>query len=121
MRKNTAYQGIILGQYTQKAWDLMTHEERVRVLEVIEEPHGRSVCSMCSGSGTGEIAHHAVLKMLGRQSDVWHTCESAPAKRQHLIDVVHPRVCTGSTCVFTKLEALAQWVGDCMVHNGSFL
>ena len=81
------YSDTVLGKYFRKIWPLLTRGEQANIKAAVEQELVRSVATMCSGSGSGEIAHHAFLNMMGKESEVFFTCECVAWKQQHLLKV----------------------------------
>ncbi len=117
LRNDTIYEESTLGQYIKKAWDILSDAERCAVVEATGRLGAESCCGLCSGSGMGEIVHHALFTLLGRTNQMSHSCENVGFKQKHLLENVHDKICDDSSCLFVDLEALSSGIGQCLVHR----
>lgn len=88
--KDSIYSDTVLGKYFKEVWPLLTGDEQANIKATVAQELARSVATMCSGSGSGEIAHHALFEMMGKESEVFFTCECVAWKQQHLLKVGQP-------------------------------
>lgn len=81
------------------------------------------MASLCSGSGGGELAAHAVTTALGKIFDQECTCqcalvcEAVAYKAQHLCSLVSSLQPAASFCCFDDVVELGTGVGTCRTHH----
>ena len=113
------YLDTILNDFIHIGWSQLSTQEQDRAMRTAGLPESGRCTTLCSGSGMGEICHHAVQTMLGGTFTLLSGCEQTTFKQSHLMCNVHPKIMEPDTesCLFDNIIGLHLGLGDCKYHE----
>ncbi len=127
LNRDTIYQGTKLQLFLEKSIAKLEKTQRAALQKNITRATS-TLASMCSGSGMAELVHHALFEYIGKQSNLFFSCEKVEWKQKHLRETVHRLVGHSDACVFADFAEINQPLSECAVHGrkcrvnfGSFL
>ena len=114
--RDTVYEGTDLQDYIDAALRKLSPEQVERIRSLPKE--AATLGSACSGAGTAEIVHDAVLSRLGvKGGQTLFSCERTGFKQKHLIDSIQPLVGNRDAPVFSDICELHKGVAHCARHE----
>ena len=110
------YEGTDLQDYIDAALRKLSPEQVERIRSLPKET--ATLGTACSGAGTAEMVHDAVLSRLGVEGGLrLYSCECTGFKQKHLINSIHPLVGNPDAHVFSDIGELHTGVAHCARHE----